>query len=166
MNRTNLCESFEAEGVLLWLDGDLSDVERKRWQAHLATCETCQRVLSETETTLDRYDALGQDAPRLASIETILEEGRRRRVRDYWRPIVVAAAVVILVVQSTLPGWPERIETEYPLARGEAIETTLRIRSEQAGEIVSPVPTVHSKLPDRLKVYREAPRFLKERREK
>ena len=55
---SNLCEQFEAEGVWLWLDNDMSNVERKRWESHLETCEACQHILAETKSTLERYDAI------------------------------------------------------------------------------------------------------------
>lgn len=157
----NVCERFVAEGVWLWLDNDLSNVERKRWEAHLATCEACQHVLAETESTLGRYNAIEEDPPSAKSIEAILEEAGKRRVRDFWRPILAAAAAVILVVQSALPGWADRIDeiSNRPLVTNKALEAALELRAKQARENTSSIIPGLSTPHERLKAYLEAPRF-------
>jgi predicted anti-sigma-YlaC factor YlaD len=159
--QSNLCERFDAEGVWLWLDDDLSRLERKRWEAHLASCETCRRVLSETKSTLDRYDSIEEDTPGVKSIEAIFRKARQDRQYNFWRPILVAAAAIILVVQSAQPGWTDRIEelSERPLTTNVALEKALKLRAKQAGEGVSPIVPISIR-PDRLKAYLEAPRFL------
>lgn len=159
---SNLCEQFEAEGVWLWLDNDMSNVERKRWESHLETCEACQHILAETKSTLERYDAIEEDTPSTESIEAILVEAGKRRVRDFWRPILTAAAAIILVVQSALPGWADRIDeiSNRPLVTNKALEAILEHRATQARENTSSIIPGLSTPHERLKAYLEAPRFV------
>jgi anti-sigma factor RsiW len=46
-----------------YLDGDLSDAERRRVEEHIGMCPQCRKVLATLRRTLKDLTGLGRDAP-------------------------------------------------------------------------------------------------------
>ncbi len=48
-----ICEEFEKE-IYLYLDNDLSADRREYWRQHIASCKTCDSLISDVEIILDK----------------------------------------------------------------------------------------------------------------
>jgi anti-sigma factor RsiW len=99
-----------AEVLLGYFEGMLSEPERIEVQAHIAECSSCRELVALRDT-LDDYSApdvsLGFDGQLHARIAT---EDRKRRWWTLWAPIAATAALVIGIffVQTPAPVTPDK----------------------------------------------------------
>ena len=115
---SSLCKEFP-QAVWLLLGNELTDVDRGRWEGHLAECEPCRRELAEARAVLAAYHALPeQDAPE-ALIRAVVSKaaGKRRwdwkgvvkglhtrtRPRWVWGPVLAGASLAIFLLLSSEP---------------------------------------------------------------
>lgn len=68
------------EVVTDYLDGALSEVDRRRFEAHLAECESCVAYVEQIRLTIA---ASGQAGRESAELPDDLREGLRRAFRDW-----------------------------------------------------------------------------------
>ena len=99
------------EQLLLYLDNDLPEDEKRRIEAHLSTCSTCREELAYLKRIPHALKRMPQTSPGLwdaietriqgesQSIWTQLEWAGKRLV-----PLLAAAAVLMLAVLSSING--------------------------------------------------------------
>jgi len=58
MTYKNPCPGQE-EKIYRWFDNDLSAIEKKAFETHLSTCESCQKLVVEIETLFADVSAMG-----------------------------------------------------------------------------------------------------------
>lgn len=88
--------------------GLLSAAERKRLEAHLATCADCRQELADLEATtrlLGRVKPVDAPAPTWGQVQSRLTPRRRQRspLRQ-WSPVFAAALVLLMIGVALLPG--------------------------------------------------------------
>jgi anti-sigma factor RsiW len=93
------------EQLNLYLDGELSTVERAAVEAHLAGCEACRTELTSLRALFTALDALQPEALATDLIPVVLRRVAAERRRVVWRqriswlvPTLQGAAVVLLLV--------------------------------------------------------------------
>ncbi len=105
-----------AEWDSAYVLGALSPVERHEYEAHLESCESCQRSVAEltpipgllARLAPERASALldepstEPDRPRPELLEAVRREGRRRRIRRTRIRLAMAAAAVLVVLTAIL----------------------------------------------------------------
>jgi hypothetical protein len=72
------CPRFKKEGYL-FLSGELNGGDRKAFEAHLAECEICRRLLKEAQVSWRRMETMKTVAPGGAVRKAILKAARRPR---------------------------------------------------------------------------------------
>lgn len=101
-----------AEWDSAYVLGALAPSERRDYEAHLETCETCRRAVTElapmpgllARLPADRAEALLDEpvasdrAPRPELLDAVRREGRRRRLRRTRTRIALAAAAVLVLI--------------------------------------------------------------------
>lgn len=68
------------EVVTDYLDGALSDVDRRRFEEHLAVCDSCVGYVEQLRLTIA---ASGRASARADALPDDLREGLRRAFRDW-----------------------------------------------------------------------------------
>lgn len=123
------------------LDGENSEIEERRLQEHLKTCEACRALLSQME----RNDALLKDStaqPPADLTERIMRQVRKEKQssvsrKKRWIPVafsgVAAAALLGLVFWGKLPVLNPSKDAGAPAEEAELIETrTTAAATEEA----------------------------------
>ncbi|HEX2253236.1 MAG TPA: zf-HC2 domain-containing protein [Thermoanaerobaculia bacterium] len=122
-------EHLHPEILAAFLDGNLRGAERSRVVAHLAACEDCYEVFSDSAHILEEEEAEELEGdPAAAAAPGVLRPPRSRwRTALLWTPLAVAALLALLLVPWRGPGILPVDELTAGLgeAGGEAVSGTL-----------------------------------------
>lgn len=98
------CEPYR-EWIVPMLDGELPEADARALRAHVGRCPACGDALAR-EQALWRLlgEEPGLEADLLPRVRTALGVARIRRAR-LWRPVAVAASVLLAALWFALAGW-------------------------------------------------------------
>jgi len=131
-----------------YLDGDLSDEERQRLLAHLATCEDCRARLSEYQELRERLRRLPPSPPPPRSLQRevwqrLAQEERKSIPRARARFALATSAlglVVLLIALMTAGIGYQRAQPPRVIASSPAVSSTQRWPIYQPVEITFSKP--------------------------
>jgi len=125
-----MCECEEIRRVGAYHDGELSEGEALRFEAHLARCPVCRRELEELRRLSGFLSTLGEPAPPAALLDELHRRAaslREEVVISMAARLTAAAAAVIVACTAWALGVRGRIETVPAAADGwEWTAVTLR----------------------------------------
>lgn len=124
--------------LLPWYaNGSLDGAERQQVEAHLAACERCRHELEVLKALREQVRAETVQPPTEFGLKRLLRDVRKENdppARQWWRPALAAAALVIVIQGILLVNlWPR--DTVYtPLGGAERAELQVRFRPEASEE--------------------------------
>lgn len=135
---------LDENDVARYVDGRVTEVERRDLESHLAGCPECSRRVAETRQILDQVrkqeaSPLNSEARQEAETFGIEGKERRKEARRSFRPAAMAGIVVVLLGLAGILYWQFR-EAEPSRLRSLAGEKVLTVRTPADGAEVSRRP--------------------------
>ena len=86
---------MKCEQVILYANGELEGAEKAAFEAHLKTCEACQRELKFLEATQNALSA--KAAPQKVIDGLFAKTSRKKKWFAGWKPVVAGICAVGLI---------------------------------------------------------------------
>jgi len=153
-NQPNIHWTRDTELLEQFVMHRLDDARRKELEAHLLTCEGCQRAVKDEQVLVLGMKRVGRDAMKARLRERLAAGQAPLAARKIpWMQITSAAAVVILVVglgiyNKWIPFGTEKDEFAGDAAQPQPVETLAKapeVNQEKAGKAEESKPTEESR---------------------
>lgn len=120
--------------LLPWyVNGTLAGSERQEVAAHLQGCERCRQEVAWLQSLHTRVKADAASSPGELGLHRLLREAKAqksaaRQPRQWWRPALAAAAIVIVIQSAVLINFLNRPAPIVPLGGPAAAGVVLQVK--------------------------------------